>query len=289
MGVVREAPAAHGVPAAHRLTLSAAELAVLVGLGDVRLPPGFAADTALDEDQRWDATATLARRGVLRRADDVADWTPVPSVAANLDVLVRPQVTIEVAVSVGDRGARAMYAVRGELGASLFALADAAAELSMFPAVSLGRELIRALPPDDQLAAGHQRINRVLGTDVAAQPAARSGRLPLAALSSYRGAGQHDGVADPALSGLDAARRELVDRLYRDTIGAMRALVTGATADGVALGQVIWLATVSGWVGLSPEPGPAGAPDVVLRSVERTEIGAWVAPYVARILEGAGR
>lgn len=297
MALARDAGAAHAaVPdaaardsgAARRLTLSAAEFALLAEAGGVRLSSGFGPDADPGDDQRREAAVSLAGRGVLTEAGE--DWAPVPAVAANLGVLAGPHVTLQAEVSVGERGTRALYALRGELAVSVFALADGAAELSMFPATSLGRELVRAVPPDEQLRAGYQRIDRILGGDGGSfRPL--SGRLPLAALARHPVARPGAGEVEPdgAAPVLDAAARELADRVHRDTVGAMRWLVSGATADGVAVGQVIWLATITGWVGLRPEPGAGGARDVVLRPARRTEIGAWLAPYVARILEGAGR
>jgi hypothetical protein len=51
---------------------------------------------------------------------------------------------------------------------------------------------------------------------------------------------------------------------------------------------VVWLATEDGWVGLSPQPPVNGEPTVRLEAVDRTDLGVWVAPLIARLLDTAG-
>jgi hypothetical protein len=68
-----------------------------------------------------------------------------PSVLLNLRILAGPMVMVDTTASIGSLGSRSLHAVAGELGASLFALDDGAVELSMFAAVTLGQELIRAV------------------------------------------------------------------------------------------------------------------------------------------------
>lgn len=71
---------------------------------------------------------------------------------------------IHIELSVGRRGLRAAYAVRALLGGSLFTLADYAVELSMFPAASLGRELVRAAPEAVFLRANGDRPGHEFGS-----------------------------------------------------------------------------------------------------------------------------
>src|SRR5690349_14180896 len=130
-------------PGPRRLTLSAAEFTLLLDGCAMPAPPGFGAPDVPAGDLR-SAAATLADRGVVAvdRVDPLR-YRPMPSVAANLAVLGAPAATVRVEVSAGDRGLRAVYALSGPLGASLFARAGGAVELSLFPAAALGRELLR--------------------------------------------------------------------------------------------------------------------------------------------------
>ncbi|KWX09314.1 hypothetical protein TR74_10320, partial [Carbonactinospora thermoautotrophica] len=130
-------------PQPRRLVLSGVEIELLCRRTQVTLPPGFgtgaeAAETALR------AAEALARRGVVEPAEsgDPLECAVHPSVLANLSILARPRVLLRTEVSLGDSGSRAVHAVSGPLGASLFALADDAVELSMFAARDLGRELV---------------------------------------------------------------------------------------------------------------------------------------------------
>lgn len=280
------------VPRAHRLTLSAAELVLLADASGLRLPPGFGIpDVEVGEDERRAAALALAGRGVVEvHPDDPLDCAPVPAVAANLATLVRPQVVVQVEVSVHGRGSRALYAVCGELGASVFALAEGAVELSMFPARSLGAELIRVVPVDRDLAPAETAASRALG-GAGATGSPLSGRLPLAALlenGPSRGLIGTAGADHMAAPGLTAEQAELADRVSEQTVGVLRCVVSGPTADGVALGQIMWLATGHGWIALRPDPGPSGERMVVLQPVARDRIGVWLAPYLAQILEVAG-
>ena len=299
-------------PAAHRLTLSAAEIALLVRRCGVRLPPGFvnppvavdadgprydagAADDDADPDrgigpaELRDAASALAERQVVTaRSDDPLDCVPVPAVAANLAVLAQPGMLVRAEAAVHGRGSRAAYAVAAELGASLFALADGAVELSLFPAPSLGRELTRAVPDGRELApAGTAGLRSLGGAGVGEPP---TGRLPLAALVEYGPARQLAGTAGiahvTAALRLTEAEAALADRVSRRTVGVLRCTVSGPAGDGLAVGQVVWLATEQGWLGLRPEPDPGGRRMVTVTPVERNEFGAWLAPMMASILDG---
>ncbi len=320
--VVPGGPAGPVAPAARRLVLSAPELALLVQLAEVRLPPSFdrtvraAAHRAAHRDgdraahrdgdraahrdgdrdgdraangaggldgaaQHRDerdelalraAAGTLAAGGIVvpGGSGDPFDCRPTAPVLANLATLAAPDAVVEAEVSLPGGGLRGVYAVRGLLGASLFTLADGAVELSMFAAVNLGRELIRAVPP---LAAapvpGPKADEALLSTPTRTEPL--RGRLPLAALALD---------LDPGLASLAAP-------VAQRTTGVLRCVVLGAIPAGGAVGQVLWLATDAGWTGLRPDPDGSGQRMVALQPVVREDIGSWLAPYLAQILEAS--
>lgn len=252
--------------AAHRLRLTAAEWAFLLGLSGAAPPPGFEAAAPAE-------TGSLAERGVLSSGGEV-----VPSIVANLAVL-SGLIGIGVRVAVGALGLRAHLAVAGELGASAFALADGAVELSLFPVVELAGELARAVPV---LGAGGGRLRDALGGGVRL-----AGQVPLEALSEFdearRVAGEHGGASVVAALGLDEGEAELVAAASERTLGTLRAIVTGPVPGGVAVGQVIWLATDAGWVGLRPGEHRM----VTFEPAGPSDLGAWLAPHLSELLEAA--
>ncbi|WP_412752113.1 ESX secretion-associated protein EspG [Krasilnikovia sp. M28-CT-15] len=264
---------------ARRLALSPVEFSVLVGAGHLVAPPGFDVRT-LTAEETAAGVATLRTRGVCVPGDG-ATIQLVEAVAANVAVLAAATVTIQVEVSVRERGLRAVVAVAGSLGASLFTLADGAVELSLFPALGLGAELIRAVPAAERSEAVESRIAAALGgdgTDVRV-----TGRLPLAALESVT---EYVAPASTPVP-LTDAQQALAAQVNRRTTGLMSCLVTGRIRGDLAVGQVVWLATDSGWLGLRPDPDPDGTRMVVITPVDRADIGAWVAEYVAEIVEAA--
>ena len=159
------------MPAARRLILSASEYRQLVELAGVTMPPGWRPE----ENARSAAAAVeLTTRGVLEGKD--GQRSVHPSVLLNLRILAGPMVMVDTTASIGSLGSRSLHAVAGELGASLFALDDGAVELSMFAAVSLGQELIRAVP-----AERNTRIASLLDDDTSTEIVPH-GRVPLDAL-----------------------------------------------------------------------------------------------------------
>jgi hypothetical protein len=253
--------------AAHRLVLTAAEFAVLIDTSGVRPPAGFSASRITMEESAM-ATLALVDRGVLVESGDPPGYEPVESVAANLAVLTGSVVTVQVEVSAGGRGLRSVFGVSGPLGASLFTLADGAMELSMFPATALGVELIRAVPAPDKLGNVRPRLYTVLrGGDHDHVPLA--GRLPLAALET---SSEYISTTNTPTE-LTAEQAALAERIIGDEL---------------AVGQVVWFATDAGWLGLRPDPLPDGTRMVVLEPVDRADLGIWIAPYVAEILDASG-
>lgn len=279
-------PAAAG--AARRLTLTAAEWRLLCRRAGIRPPAGFgAADPP--EPEIGAAARTLSARGVL-----TADGAVTRPVAVNLAVWAAPRALVRAELSVRGRGLRAAYAVAGRLGASLFTLAGDAVELSLFPATALGPELVRCVPsPPEQLAAPGGIGAALSGSAAPAAPV--SGRLPLAALAEYPPASEfaRPGAVASAL-GLTSAQAGLAREVTGRTVGVLRCLAIGSGSDGGSDGgsgggtlaaEVVWLLTDAGWVGLRPTPDGSGRRLVDLVPVDRTAIGGWLAPYLARILE----
>jgi hypothetical protein len=262
-------------PAPHRLVLTAGELAYLVERTGVDLPPA------------WTPSADIgpAESGLIKkRVVDGVGGDVHRSVVKNLEILALPMVMLDTVAAIGDKGLHSMHTVSGPLGASLFELGDGAVEMSMFASADLGKELIRAVPPESQdTNAG---IESRLGGGGAEQTPLR-GRLPLAALQEM-GAARLFRDADPggsaavvarlSLSGGEAA---LAQRVATETDGALRCLVVGRNG---MTSQVSWVHTDGGWSGLEPEPDGSGRRMVRLEPAEREDLGTWVAPAVAGAL-----
>lgn len=253
---------------ARRLVLTAAEWAAL---GTGRLadpPPAFAVPPAA---ARPDAVASLIRRGLLLPATGTNPTEPLPAVGVNLEVLCRPVLSVRLDVT-GRGGARSgWFVVASGLTAGLLSLPAGGVELSLAPDVRLGAELARAVPD----------ASAVVGAGFPDEPAAvPSGRLPLALL---------DDLASPPDAAPIPGRGEmaLAEELLRRTAGSLSCLVMGRAGESVGAGQVSWLATDAGWVGLRPlaDGSPRRLVDVV--PVQPADLGGWVAPTVAALLEGS--
>jgi hypothetical protein len=268
-----------------RLALSAAEAAALATVSGMTLPPGFVADDppAVDLDAATDA---LVARGVLTRNGNQV----VPSIAANLAVLAAPVATVRVELSAHGRGLRAVYAVAGQLGASLFARPAGGVELSLFTGDALGRELLRAVPEPDTLTTADARMRAALG-GLARHDEPLVGRLPLAALAEAGAIDLVTGHDDPQTLAADLALtpddQALVAQVVRRTTGVLFCLVSGRRGDDLLAGEVVWLATDAGWIGLRPDPNDDGRRLVDLVPVAREDVGEWLAPPLAQILEAA--
>ena len=251
---------------ARRLVLTAGEWAALVTGRLADLPPGLEPVARPD-----DAVAALIRRGILHRAGGTGAAEPVPAVAVNLEVLRRPVLTVRVDVT-GRAGARhGWFAVASGLTAGVVSLPAGGVELSLAPDVRLGSELARAVP-DAAVVHGP-----AFPGEPSAPDAAPSGRLPLALL---------DDVAD-AVPTAGPDETALAEELRRRTAGSLSCLVLGRAGGSVGAGQVSWLATDAGWVGLRPlvDGSPRHLVDVV--PVQPADLGGWVAPMVAALLGDA--
>jgi hypothetical protein len=240
---------------ARRLVLTAAEWAVLVA-GRLASPALGFAPAPIGPPDRDAAAQSLVHRGVAVRTAD-GGVEPVPAVAVNIQLLDRPLLTVRLDVT-GRGGARhAWFAVGSGLLAGVVTLPGGRLELSMAPDVRLGTELARAVP------------------DAAGSAAPLVGSLPLALLG--------DAPTDDA----GPADVELAAELDRRTLGSLSCLVLGRAGDALGAGQVSWLATDAGWLGLRPRLDGSPERVVDLVPVEPADLGTWVAPTVAALLEAA--
>jgi hypothetical protein len=201
-----------------------------------------------------------------------------------VEILALPVVMLDTVAAIGDKGLHSMHAISGPLGASLFELGHGAVEMSMFAAADLGKELIRAVPPEDEDA--DTTIESRLGGGGPEQTPLR-GRLPLAALQEM-GAARLFRDADPdgpaaVVGGLDLSDAEaaLAQQVATETDGALRCLVVGRNG---MTSQVSWVHTDGGWSGLDPEPDGSGRRMVRLEPAAREDLGTWIAPAVAGAL-----
>jgi hypothetical protein len=260
-------------PAPHRLRLSAPDYAYLVQQLDLSMPPGWEPSPAPGDQPQPEE---LTKRGVLR------DDSVHPSVAMNFGILAGPTVMLDTTATIGAEGSHGLHAVAGTLGASLFALDDGAVEVSMFAATDLGKELIRAVPSEEDSGIGS-----ALGNGHAEPP---RGRVPLAALHELgvaellRGADPDAPAEVLAELRLPAEQAKLAAQVANRANGALICQVTARMADEVRTARVTWLHTDAGWSGIRPDP--AGHRMVELEPVGRADLGVWVAPYVAEALNG---
>jgi len=260
---------------------------VLAAAAPGELPPG-AGPPDVAEDERLVAGERLAGRGVGRPGPAGGGFQPVRSLLVNLALLSTPTVSLQLDVAGTGGGRRAWFGVHGELGAALLTAAEGGVELSLFPAVRLGAELVRAVP-EAALVGGP---SGGIGTALTGPTPPPSGRLPLVAIEDIDALRR---LADPgqlaaavARHGLDAAELELAGQLSRRTTGTLSCRVLGRLDGDVAVGQVLWVATDAGWISLTPDPDGTGRRMVSVRPVARTDIGTAVAPFVAPLL-AAGR
>ncbi len=235
---------------ARRLVLTHGEMAALVEFAGVTLPPGLIPeDTVPKAERRWEPGEERA-------------------LAVNLAVLARPVAAVRIETAVPGRVLRGLFSVAGSLGASLFTLAGETVELSLFTAVDLGGELLRAVPEPE----GGDSVQSALNPERPLR-----GTVDLADLEWQ-----------PWMPPRDSS---LADRARAQTRGSVSALITGRHPDGgVLAGQVAWLLTGSRWTGLRPMPagddeGGEAPRKVRLEPVDRADFPAWVAPHLTAVLE----
>ncbi|MFC5285669.1 ESX secretion-associated protein EspG [Actinokineospora guangxiensis] len=259
--------------AAHRLVLTAAEYAHVVGEMGLSMPPDWAPAPDI---------ATGAEAAALAEREVVVDGRVHPSVQANLRVLSGPQIMFDTTATIGARGSRSLHAIAGQYGASLFLLPDAAVELSMFRATDLGRELVRAVPAEAPGGIG----SALDGDD--AEPL--RGRVPLAALHEL-GVAELLRESDPDVTGhvlgelrLPPDEAAFAVEAVRRADGVLRCLVVALIGEGVRTAQLSWLHSDTGWVGIRPAPTGADRQLVDLEPVAREDIGVWLAPFVSEAL-----
>ncbi|GGN23616.1 hypothetical protein FHR83_002780 [Actinoplanes campanulatus] len=227
--------------AARRLVLDGDELLGYArGLG-LTLPPGIVA------------------------GDPLAGVPPAgEALAVNLGVLARPVAAVRVEAGMDGRALRGWYALAGVFGASLFALPGDRAELSLFPAAEIGRELLRAVPDEPASVLSVLNPASVL-----------TGTVSLDELRE----------PDPAwFTWLPRDTTGPVARARAVTHGTLSALVTGrAPNSGVLAGRVVWLRTGDRWTGMRPLPGRR----VRFEPVEPADFPSWLAPALATVLEAS--
>ncbi|MCA0143769.1 ESX secretion-associated protein EspG [Blastococcus sp. LR1] len=248
-----------------RLTLTAAEWAVLVTdrLPD---PPAAFVPAPVPPADRDGAVASLVAARVLV-VPAGGSPRPVPPVAADLAVLSRPLMTIRLEVK-GRAGARqGWFALGPGVVVGVLTLPGGGVELSLAPAVRLGTELARAVP-DAPAVTGPWPTEEEPTDGVPV-----SGGVPLSLLEDK-----------PSPEASEEERR-LTQELERRTRGSLSCLVLGRTGPDLGVGQVSWMATDAGWVGLRPRLDGSPRRMVDLVPVEPADLGTWVAPTVAALLE----
>lgn len=278
------------VPAPRRVVLTAAELAYLLDRTGVDLPPGWAPSPESSPGAgppalpNGFAESGLVKKKIVTGAGEEAEVHP--SIERNLRILASPRVVLDTLVSIGDRGMRSVHVVSGPLGASLFALADGAVELSMFAAVHLGRELVRAVP--SETSEREQEIGDALGAENAPRPL--RGRLPLSVLQEV-GAARLTRVADPGVVAavlaqleLPAGQARLAGQVADRVDGALRCLITAQLPERVVSSEIIWLHSDDGWTGMRPDPDGSGRRMVRLTPAAREDLGTWAGPVLAGAL-----
>jgi hypothetical protein len=259
--------------ATRRLVLTAAEWAVLVA-GRLPRPPSGFGPRPVSDARRRDAVAALVQRGVLQpaRSDEVR---PVPAVAADLELLARPLLTVRLDVSGRGGSRQGWFALGPGVVVGVLTRQEGGVELSLAPAVRLGHELARAVP-DAAAVVGPDQPGRE-DTGPALDPdedgGAPTGQLPLALL---------EGTAPVTASAPDLA---LAERLFRRTGGSLHCLVLGRAGEHLGVGQVSWLATDAGWIGLRPRADGSAERRVDLVPVRPADLGAEMAPTIAALLE----
>jgi len=251
------------------------------------MPPGFA-PIALTSVEASTASQSLIARGVGQGSAVDGTFAPVSAVAADLAVLARAEVALDVVITGRHVRRCAWFSVAGSRGVALVGLPDQGIELSAFPSIALGRELQRVVPEPAALAGEPSGITAAL--DGPSRPEPLTGTVLLSALTDQRLAGALGDAA--AGNGSDRARTgsattSLADEVARRTIGSLTCRVLGRADDDLLIGQVQWLASAQDWVALLPLTGVHGERLVSLHPVSRTSIGTWVAPLVAELLETA--
>lgn len=265
--------------------LSADELGYLLGALDCDLPPSWRSSAPRPAPEQ----AASAKRGLVQRRAIAAegDGTSAvnPSVAVNLHVLARPQAMLATSAHIGSRGAQSLHAVSGMFGASLFRRDGGELELSLFRAVDLGKELLRAVPPEPEHMPD---LAKLFGDE---PPPPLAGTLPLRAVEEL-GLAVTLRAADPAGVGavlaalaLPEAQNRLASRLADETDGLLTCDLTGRTASGPAADRIVWLHAGSSWIGLRTGWAPDGSQLVRLEPTRPGSLGVWAAGFLSAVLD----
>jgi hypothetical protein len=261
------------VAGAHRLLLDGDELHVLLKAGAVDVFPGDFDVTDPSPEADLEVIERLVQRGLLRHDTDDENRLELRAVlAGDLQVLSAPQILISTRVQLRERQIYAAHALLANAGASLVRSAGPEVELSLFPAVDLGRELARVVPS----SSDQPDTPELDGLD-----------LPYAAFLQAVAVGAGTTSSDAGLVGeLPEAQRAALATAASAFDGSVQVAVSARPPDGSALvqiGQVVWV-HAGRWFGLSPYVGDDGTHRVRMVPAQAADLGIWVAPFVAGAL-----
>jgi hypothetical protein len=264
----------------HRLVVSSDELGHLVQLLAIELPPSWQPSAPHDP--------TTPKKGLIAQKALVGDGSGAaavhPSVAANLQVLAHPQAMLATTAHIGSNAVQCLHAITGVFGASLFRLDGKKLELSFFRSVDLGKELIRAVPPEPEHSA---RLTKLFGDE---PPKPFVGALPLRALEELGLAVTLRSADPPGVSAvlealaLPEEQNRLAGRLAEETDGLLTCDMTGHSGNEPIADRIIWLHAGGAWTGLRPSDSGAGERLVQLEPVQPGSLGVWAASFLAAAL-----
>src|SRR5665213_510910 len=257
------------VAGAHRLLLDADELHVLLKAGAVDIFPADFKVAELSPEAELEATERLLQRGLLRRgADDESRLELRAVLAGDLQVLGEPQILITTRVQLRERQFFAAHAMLANAGASIVRSAGPEVELSLFPAVELGRELATVVAPSSEKRSTAELDRVDLPYDVF--------------LEAVAGDTSTTSSGPRSVGGVSEAERAALATAADEFDGSVQVVVSARPPDGSALvqiGQVVWVHT-GGWFGLSPYVGDDGSHRVRMVPAQPADLGIWVAPFV---------
>ncbi|ADG98175.1 hypothetical protein Srot_1715 [Segniliparus rotundus DSM 44985] len=263
-----------------RLVLSSDELGHLVQLLDIELPPSW--QPGAPEDPAAQKKGLIAQKALL--SEGTGAVAVHPSVAANLQVLDHPRAMLATTAHIGSTAVHCLHAVAGVFGASLFRLDGKKLELSFFRSVELGKELLRAVPPEPEHSA---QLATLFGDE---PPERFVGALPLRALEelglavTLRSADPPGvGAALEALA-LPEEQHRLASRLAEQTDGLLTCDMTGHSGNEPIADRIVWLHAGGAWTGLRPSDGGTGERLVQLEPVQPGSLGVCAASFLASAL-----
>jgi hypothetical protein len=259
-----------------RLVLAAAELAVLYARAGAQPPADF--QVGADDRELRAAVTSLTERGVLEAGGAVH-----LSVMPSLSTLTAPELAIQTRSQVESTQTTAMHAATNIFGASLWRTDQHAVELSFFPAVDLGRELRRVVPQPAADGDGSGRDAESREREHLEQPERvfRAAALERSDVVSTLARSVDAEMLEEV--GFSEDDREAADWVSGNVCGVLHSMVI-RPGPSPRMGQVVWYATRSGWLGLRGESGQGEALMIRLVPVRRDDYTRWLAPYIAEAL-----